>query len=240
MSIVEMLEKRNINHLLLYQLTGQNPFEAFIYVLTTFNAYSTQKMMVLTDIIVTNPSIRDQLSDEVLNKCFNELTEYLTRHNQVLSLEEMAWVNAYIDNTDIRIRIEKKIYETLLRSSDHDGMRKSYKWSITQEDRKQLAEIALKDPSIGSKRKMQIAQECRFSSDNWKKQYFGRLLWDRHYENAKTLVENIGDVRDIVIQAILENVEAFYIDDAIDIARNFIPDNRDIANELQEIQKKLN
>lgn len=207
--------------------------DAFLYVITNYNAFNSQKTEMLDDIVRTYPKVVGVINDKEIFEHFLSFYSEMFERREIVSPSELDWVNKYIGNAEIRIKIEEFIYYKLLRVSSYwDGVRQGFNWTISKKDELELARKALQNRNVGSKRKMEIAQEFGEPDDKFVNAYYKKLLYDKHYNKADNLkVSDPG----IVIDVIILNINAEHFQDAVDVARRFLPDNKGIIKETQQI-----
>jgi hypothetical protein len=235
-----MLIEQVTNQWVKYRVSGEDPKGAFLYVVSHYGAYSHQKTKVLADFIKAHPDLRTRISDDELSESFRLLTDNLHSKNEVLSPAELEWITEYVVDVNSRRAMEVTIYQQLLEASDHwDKLRQTFAWTISNREQKEIASYVLARFAIGSKRKIQLAAEFGLPQDDtWFHGYFTRLLWDRHYNQAAAL--QLRNVDKVVIKVIVDNLNAGYLCDAIAVARRFLPDREDLAQELREIETAFN
>lgn len=211
--------------------------EAFVHVVINYSSYSFQKKKVLDEIVGACPEVLKQITDDQIFKCFQLLCQRAKKRNEIVSTTELTWVTKYVKDSGIQIAIEKIIYHLLLGASSHwDVMRQSFSWTISADDKLELVRQILKDQDLGSKRKLELAIEFGEPTDDFARPYFRKLLYDCHYDQA----EKLGvSSENIIIEIIVENINNGYVQDAIDIAKRFLPDQKELLEEIQRIDKAL-
>jgi hypothetical protein len=213
---------------------GEGAKEAFLYVISAYGAFTHNKEKMLGKIVEKCPDVVSAISDDELFSAFNRLCKNLINKNEILSPAELTWASQYIKNPGIRKEMEKIIYRVVASGSDWwDGMRREYKWTLSEEEKISLVREILADPKVGSKRKTELAKEFGLEMKLDNLAYFRKLLWDRHYDKAAAL--GVADADEIVISVIADNIDSGYIKDAADIAQQFIPKRKDIADEISRI-----
>jgi len=90
--------------------------------------------------------------------------------------------------------------------------------------------------STDLKRKVELAEEFGEPKDKFINAYYGKLLYDRHYDQAEAL--GVSDP-EIFIDAIIKDINNGYVADALDIADRFLPDQKDIIEEIHKIERCL-
>ncbi len=206
---------------------------AFLYVINEYNAYSSQKEKILNEITETYPDITEAVCDEDMLEHFQYFCQKARRRNEIVSPVELDWVNKFVRNATIRVRIEKLIYRIVLGASSHwDKMRHDFSWTISDDEKLELVREVLLDKGVGSKRKLELAQEFGQPKDDFARPYYRKLLYDRHYDKADEL--GVSD-SEIVLDVIVANVDNGYFRDALDIAQRFLPERKDLAEEIQQI-----
>jgi len=225
MVIGETLEKEKKE-----QLVGQ----AFLYIISTRNAFKFKKLEMLTRILTFSPSVIDEISDEVIINHFEELRDIMVYRHEMLSTAELEWITKYVRSPESRLQAEKIIYSVMLLGSDYwDKIRHEFTWSISKSDRKNLIKKTLKEERLGDKRKMELAKEIDEPAEKYTRSYFRKLLWDRHYD----LAEELGvRFEEDIIKTVINNLDAGYFDDALKIVQRFLPERQDLADEIKSIQ----
>lgn len=207
--------------------------KAFLYVIFGYNAHGSQKEKILNEIAEAYPEIREAVCDEEVLDHFQHFCQESKRKNEIVSPAELGWVNKFVRNAMIRVQIEKLIYRTILRASSHwDKMRQGFNWTISDDEKLELVREVLLDKGVGSKRKLELAQEFGEPEGDFSRSYYRKLLYDRHYDKAEELGVNNSE---IVFNAIMANVDNGYFQDALDIAQRFLPGRKDLAEEIQQI-----
>lgn len=207
--------------------------DAFLHVVANYSAFNFQKEKVLNEIIEAYPGLIDAISDDEMLSKFQDFCREARKRNEIVSPAELKWVEKYVGDSMIFEQIEKMIYRVLLCASSHwDGMRRTFNWTISDIDKQELVRGVLQNEDIGSKRKMEIAQEFGEPDNQFVKVYYKKLLWDRHYDQAQAL--GVSDL-DYVIDVIVSDINSGYFNDAIEVAQRFLPDRQDLIKEIQQI-----
>lgn len=236
-----MLIEKISNHFVRFRVLGgdENAKEAFLYVVAAYDAYKFPKEKMLGCIVEECPEVFAEILEEVsfqteIFKAFKLLYQNLLNRNELLSPAEFDWVSRYVKSQDLRKEMEKILYYSLLVASrHHDKVRRNFEWTIGEKDIEKIVKKILDNPSLRSKRKMEIAEEFDESSERFKIKYFKKLLWDRHYDKAEKLGINNSEV---VLQVVLSNIDATYFEDAIQVASRFLSDSEGIVEEIKSIQ----
>lgn len=211
--------------------------KAFLYVVANYNAYDFPKEKMLNKIIEAYPDVILVIYDSDLHDCFDYLYRNAKERNQIISPAELSWVNKYIKNGRRCYQIEKQIYRMLLSASSYwDKIRQRFNWTILDGYKLELVREALQDENLGFKRRMELAQEFGEPKDEFVKAYYEKLLYDRHYDQAENL--GISD-SELVINVIIKDINNGYVADALDVADRFLPDRKDIIEELHAIERCL-
>jgi len=209
--------------------------KAFLYVIRTYSAFDDhQKAEMLDEIAQECPDTINDISHEEIHEQFFFLCRQLEGRHKIVSPVELEWVVKYIKIDGYRTDIEKAIYRGLLMASSHwDKMRHKFGWTISEKIRKELARtVLLTEDTVGSKRKLELAQEFGEPKDMFARDYFYKLLYDGHYGQAEKLGVNDSE---LVIYAIISKIKNEYLDDALNIANRFLPDRQDIIDEIKQI-----
>jgi len=217
---------------------SQSAKKAFLHVIVRYNAYISQKEKILGEIAEVYPDITDAVSDEEILLYFQYFCQEARRRNEIVSPAELNWVNKFVRDDVIRVQIEKMIYRIVLGASSHwDKMRRSFTWTICESEKLELVHEVLLDKGVGSKRKMELAQEFGEPKDDFARSYYRKLLYDRHYDKAEEL--GLSDP-EIVFDVIVANIDNGYFRDALNIAKRFLPERKDLAEEIQQIIAAFN
>ncbi|NTW45758.1 MAG: hypothetical protein HGB18_01730 [Candidatus Moranbacteria bacterium] len=153
----------------------------------------------------------------------------------IVTPAELDWVGKYISDAKVRIDIEKLIYKNLLQADSYwDPLRKSTKFTITEDQKRELAKEVLRDEEVGLVRKIELAREYDEPNEAYIRVYLRKLLYDRHYDQAAALGANHPDV---VIEVVRMNIENLYLSDAENVIRRFLPERKDLLREVRGIKK---
>lgn len=195
--------------------------KAFFYVIEHYNAFDCQKEKILDEIIQSCPSIADSINGERVLESFKRFFQESERRREIIITEELCWVEKYVKDSSVITQIKKLIYRKLLSASSHqDYQRKTIDLSV--EDELEIVREVLQERSVGSKRKMEIAKEFGEPSEAFTRNYWKKLLYDRHYEKA----ESLGNFPDVALDIIVENINNGYLLDALDVAERFLPERK--------------
>ena len=206
---------------------------AFRHVLATRNALKCQKNKILREIYGKCPGILKEISDAEMIGCLERLRDFSLVRGESISTAELDWVNIYVQTPEARARAEMIVYSVVLLGSDHwDRIRQEYPWVISEDVCAELIRQALKDKSLGSKRKMELAKEIGQSHEEFARAYAKKLLWDRHYDLAAGVPEK---TEEDIITVIVKDLDAGYFQDALEIAECFLPLQPDVAGEIRQI-----
>ena len=207
--------------------------KAFLYVICRYNAYSSQKEKILNEIAEAYPDITEAACDEEMLEHFQYFCQEAKRRGEIVSPAELDWVNKFVRNTTIRVQIEKLIYRVVLGASSHwDKMRQGFSWTISDDEKLELVREVLLEKEVGSKRKLELAQEFGEPKNDFARPYYRKLLYDRHYDKAEEL--GVSDP-EITLNVVVANIDNGYFRDALDIAQRFLPERKDLAGEIQQI-----
>lgn len=212
--------------------------ETFLYVIYRYNAFFHQKEKMLDEVAKAYPDIDDAVSDGKILLEFQYFCQEAGRRNEIVSPAELKWVKKYVRYYEVQLEIEELIYCILLRASSHwDKMRQDFGWTISAPRKLEFVREILRDKKVGSKRKLELAEEFGESKDDFARSYYKKLLYDRHYDKAKELsVEN----SDVVVDVVVANINNGYPGDALDIVERFLPYRKDLVEEIQQIIAALN
>lgn len=211
--------------------------KAFLHVIANYSSYNFPKEKMLNEIIEAYPDVILVIYDSDLHECFDRLCRQAKERNQIVSPAELNWVNKYVRNAEIRNQIEKLIYRIVLGASSYwDKMRQAFNWTISDSDKLELVREVLQDENLGSQRKREVAQEFGEPEDKFISAYYKKLLYDRHYDQAEAL--GVSD-SELVIDVIIKDINNGYVADALDVADRFLPDRKDIIEELHAIERCL-
>ena len=206
---------------------------AFLYVIANYNAFKFQKSKALNDIAGTYPNIVKMVCDKEILRHFRHFYNKMSRRKEIVTPSELDWVNRYVKDADIRTNIERSIYCVLLGASSYwNGVRQGFHWTISEKDKLELAREVLQIENLGSKRRMELAQEFGEPCEKFVNDYHRKLLRDKHYNQAEVLEVNDPD---LFIDAIISNINNGRFGDALYIAQRFLPDREDIMKEIQQI-----
>lgn len=212
--------------------------EAFLYVIYHYNAFNFQKAKVLDEIAEVYPEITAAVNDEEIRDHFKSFCEEAQRRNEIVSPAELTWVNKFVRTDTIRTEIEKMIYRVVLRAGSHWlKMRQDFGWTISDYEKLELVREILQDEGVGNKKKMELAEEFGEPADDFARLYYRKLLYDRHYDKAAEL--GVSD-DETVINVIIACINNGYFQDAIDIAKRFLPQRKDLVVEIQQIIDAFN
>lgn len=207
--------------------------DVFLYVIRSYNAYESQKNKMLDEIADIYPDIDDAVSDEEILDVFVSFCDESIRRGKVVTTAELGWARKFVREPGLCRAIERNIYKILLMASSHwDSLRKGFDWTIPESEKEQVAISVLLIEEIGSKRKMELAEEFGQSKKEFVRVYFRKLLYDRHYDQAKALGV---DLPDTVLEVIVDNLNNGYMEDAYNLARLFLPDRDDLRKEVRQI-----
>ena len=219
-----------------YQVTGENPRWAFLYVISNYPAADFAKVLMLKGIMEKVPGIT--MSDDELFQAFCRLAERAELRHEVLSWLELNWVTVYIKSPEIHTKIEDIVYRSLLIASDRsDAGRKVFKWGISEERRRTITVDVIMDTDIGSKRKMQLAREIGWPTEVHARDYFKTLLRGNHYDIARAL--GLKDTDMLVIEVIVDHLNAGLSEDAFSLALEFLSKRQDVIDEIKKIDSAL-
>jgi hypothetical protein len=234
-----MLIERITNIEMRYRLLGENPRAAFLQVIAGHNAMEFDKVRALADIVERRPEILKSIFDTDLFYAFGNLAARSRAKGELLSYVEMDWVVKYVKGRTTQWAIEEILFTGFLTASDHwDKARREFKWTLSQNIQRSLVATVLERTDVGSKRKVQLAQEFGLPQERYLRDYFKKLLWDRHYDKAAEL--KFDDIETAVVEVIVDDLDAGYVRDATDIVKLFLPRSRqDIVKEIEEIKQKL-
>lgn len=208
--------------------------KAFLYVTGNYNAFNYQKKRALDEIVEACPDVLITLSDKEMLESFRRLYQENEKKGEILSPTELDWTNKYIKSSHIRIEIERSIYRRLLSCSSHwDRLRKSFAWRILYQEKLKLVDEVLQDGRVDSKRKIELAQEFGKPKEGYVLAYYKKLLFDRNYDEAEGLNVNNPD---IVFEVIVANINNGYFQEALDVVLIFLPERKDIAEEIRKIR----
>lgn len=242
MAVIELIEEPWVRFKVLFTTTEEEEQkkqlakEAFAFVIARYSAFKFPKEKMLDTIANLYPNITTVFSDEELFQFFEEFYNEMFRRKEIVTSAELGWVEKYIDDTDIHTKIEKLIYARLLIASSHwDPMREKFEWTISEGDMLELAREALKDENLGSKRKMELAEEFRLPGLDFAKDYHWKLLYSGHYKQMTNLEIDDGTV----ISAVASLLENGRWDNAIDVAKRFLPERADVIEETEAIVEAL-
>lgn len=221
-----------------FKVTGENAKEAFMHVIYDYNAFAFDKKGMLAAIVEKCPEVLNSLLEEEILETFKQFHRNIIQRREIMSPAEFEWVSQYVKDPHIRKEMEKLLYRSLLSaSSHHDETRHAFSWIISEDEKKEIVKDVLENFNLRSKRKMEIAREFDEPSEQYEIEYFGRLLWDRHYDKAETLGTKNEEA---VVSVILENINSGYVSDAAQIAARFLPERKDIADEIKKIKAAVN
>lgn len=208
--------------------------QAFLYIIEKYDACEFQKEKMFREIVEACPEIMESISDEEMKDSFQLFYENATKSGKIVSTEELKWIGKYVRDNQIRIMMERMIYHKFLRASSHwDKERREFKWSISKKEKAVLASEIICHFWPGNKRAMELAQEFGLPYiEDYRRGYFRKLLYDRHYDKAAEL--GVAD-EDTIIGVILSNIDNRYLHDALDVARRFLPDRNDVIEEIEQI-----
>lgn len=212
--------------------------QAFLFIVRTRNAYDYQKENVLDEIAQGCPGLTEMISDEEMLVHFQHFCQEATRRGEITSTAELDWVSRYIRDPAIRMQIEKMIYRIFLIATSHwDRARWDYCWMISDSEQHQMVREVLLDKGLGSKRKLELAQEFDEPHEEFLRSYYQKLLYDRHYDKAESLGVSYPDLVYVVVVA---NMNAGYFRDALEVAQRFLPDRTDLTEEIQQMIAAIN
>lgn len=221
---------------------------AFLWVVRNYDSYKFQKEKMLDDIVYVCPEVKGHLFPEDIWNEFKTFFRIFTERGGIVSPEELKWAKKHIAHETYLKQIEKKIYQSLLCGSSHwDKIRHEHKWSLSDEEKSDIARVTVVGGGLGNKRAMEIANEFHFPEleRNFVREYFKKLLWDRHLDKAEKIAsENedalISDIKEaIVLNIITKNIDALYLRDALEIAERMLPHKQQIAVEIKSIQQSF-
>jgi hypothetical protein len=239
-----MLTERITNPWLKFKMglivSGSDVKDLIYWVIKYYNAFTFDKQAMLKEINDKFPRIVTEISDAGFLEAFYGLSRIALRRNEVLSPAELLWARDYVKDENVFKKMEEIIFRHLLMGSDHwDALRRETPWTISETEKNKIIRDVLfaGDVKMGAKRKMQLAQEINFPTNEYARAYFKRLLWDRHYGQAQELVKEKGFVEtDAALEVIVDNLNNMYTSDAFEIAQRFRPD---LVEEIEQIKAKI-
>jgi len=234
-----MLVERLSNKWIRFLATGEDAKEAFLYVIRWRNASLLgKKVKILAEIVEKCPEIADAISDEDMFSAFEQLRCDSDKRHDILLLIELRWVNQYIRSADVRKKIEKVIYRSMVTFSDYfDPRRREFEWTLSLNEKIEIVKEVLADPEVGNRRKCELAEEFGLPEQLPLRNYFKKLLRDDHFDKAMALEINDPEA---VIEVIVDLIdEGAWVIAASTLVQIFLPDRKDIADEISKIERAL-
>ena len=207
--------------------------KAFVHIIATRHGDNFDKTGMLDRIVEKCPNVTKDLSDKDMIDCLKYLQNNERRRGTLVSTPELGWVNKYVQTPSARQDAEKIVYLSMLQGDSHwDKARHEYSWTISKDTQTDLIRETIQSDSIGSKRKIELSEEIGAPTEDLKRPYFRKLLWDRHYDiAAKVGMTNEEDVLIVVSK----NLNAGYFSDALAIVERFLPARQDLIDEIKQI-----
>lgn len=234
-----------VNNAWLEYLLGVKHLQAygvFLFVIAHHSAGDCQKRRRLDKIFQERPEIACEINNSDILRAFKELDFCLAEHNKSLSVAELQWVKKYLVNDRNREAVLKEIewiiYRRLLLHSRFDNVRRNFRWTaLAKGDMANIAsECLLESAPIKPKRKLEIAKEFGFDTENHARNYFYILLRDGHLDKAAAVKTTDPYLAyRVAEQKIMEGE----IDDAIAILKRFYPEWTEILEEAQKIKAAM-
>lgn len=218
---------------------------AFLWVIDCRSAWKFQKSEMLEDIAKKFPEILPTISGEEFVAGLKQLEINLHERAEPLSYQEMVWIRLYVKDPVALHEMEKRVYRSMLLSNVPLADQEKLYWALSLEEKSALASGTLKH--VGYESALKLVDHFNLPVEAIEpilKKALHNNLWKRNYEEATGIVLALkekgvsAEVIDSVVRGVIVlSIENGYLKDAVDIARQFVPD---LAEEASMILETIN
>ncbi len=219
--------------------------KAILYVVAKHGLFYKGK--IIKKIVSDYPDVLQIISEQEIYETFLiYYKEKFQNERKTLSTEEFTWINEFISDPVIRIKIERIFYRNILLNRSADKWREDHVWIISKQEKIEIVlEILKLSTCLSAERKWELAKEFGLLNndfgDDLAYQYFSELVWQRRYFGAKEFLAanklrlNSEKVQEIVYEILVEKMEDEEFFDAEEIAKCFLSEQKDLKERVKQI-----
>lgn len=213
--------------------------KAFLFIVAEYATTKKEKDKALEKINLICPDAIKMISDEALYECFRSFCLKTKKKNEIVSPAELSWAQKWVKNPDFLKLYESAIYLGLLKTSSHwDIMRHRFAWTLSENEKREIAQKLLACDDLDAKRKLEVAEEFQLttSEHRFHDEYLVKLLVSKHFNQADKI--GIGKP-DVYLEAIAQLIDAELPFDALEIAELYLSDHKELIDEIVAVIKAL-
>jgi hypothetical protein len=219
--------------------------KAILYVVAKYDLFEREK--IIKKIVSDYPDVLQIISEQEMFEAFLiYYKEKFQNERKTLSAEEFTWINEFISDPVIRIKIERIFYRNILLNRLADKWREDHVWTISKQEKIEIVlEILKLSTCLSAERKWELAKEFGLLNndfgDDLAYQYFSELIWQRRYFGAKEFLAanklrlNSEKVQEIAYEILVEKMEDEEFFDAEEIAKCFLSEQKDLKERVKQI-----